>query len=239
MLRFFVVILSLFTTVTYASEIEIKAKDGISLKGFANKTSADKAVLFLHQCNREQTMWKPVVNKLSYLGYSTTTVDFRGFGLSKSNNYNIDESDEDYMKASKYVKDDVHDIYHHWLLQTKNAKKRVVVGASCGGGAAGILAANYNEINGLVLLSPSMRDYWMPEENWEKLSLKKDLPVLTIAAKEDKNAMTAINRVTEMSQAKDTQYVRYNGKLHGDPLFKHDKILADNMVNWIVKVTSN
>ena len=233
----------LFVIVTFccfhaqAEEVSVPLQDGYPLSGNLLNPDSRHAVLLLHQCNRDQTMWQPLVSRLTEAGFGIMTVDFRGYGKSKSDEYDVDRSDDDYLIATAEMNSDVVSIYQFWQSHTAKAEKRVLVGASCGGGGAGILASEFADIDALVLFSPSMRDYWFPEEKWPKLQSKDTLPILAIASKQDKNAMGAIDKATEKSQSPHTEYIRYNGRLHGQPLFQQDTNLADKMLNWIKRVT--
>ena len=119
-----------------ATEVAIPAGDGFYLKGELAAPDSDRAVLLLHQCNRDQTMWQPLLAGLLKADFSWMTVDFRGYGKSKSKEFNVDGTDEDYLRATAHLQSDVVAIYRHWVEHTPNARKRVIVGASCGGGGA-------------------------------------------------------------------------------------------------------
>lgn len=238
MRHFYACILIMFTPLlVMADDIEVDLGSSINLQGEIHNSQASIAVLMLHQCNRDQSMWSPLVSHFQKAGFATMTVDFRGYGKSKTADFNVDGTDQDYLNATQHVKSDVFVIYEAFKAQAPLAEKRVVIGASCGGGGAGLLAANHDDIDALVLFSPSMRDYWFPAQNWQKLAEKSLLPVLAIAAKQDTNALSAIDRVTDVSQAEYTEYIRYNGRLHGQPLFEFDSNLADKIVSWVIKVT--
>ena len=237
----FAVITAMTTSVVLAFETSIKIhiQEGLYLSARLTEVSgATTSVLMLHQCNRDQNMWQPVVEALNDKGISTMTVDFRGYGDSKMAGYDTDLSDADlsdadYDKATAHIQQDIHFIYYSWVENTPNVKKRAVVGASCGGGAASILASQHNEIGALSLFSPSLRPYWFATENWEPLKKRTDLPVLGIASLEDKNAVKYVTKVIDGSSARLTEKIIYNGKDHGEPLFELDPNLPTKMVVWI------
>ncbi len=221
-----------------AEKVLMSMPDGVILSGNYHPVKDSKAsVLMLHQCNRDQRMWSPLVDKLTANNIDVMTVDFRGYNDSASEQYNT-RSDDSYLKSNNHIKSDSKSIYKKWRSITKHAVSRVLIGASCGGGQAAALAANNQEINALILFSPSLREYWFDTENWDKLHDRKSLPILGIASVGDQNALTAVERVLSKSEATYTEFLRYNGRHHGEPLFKHDPNLTQKMLVWIETVLS-
>ncbi|WP_262694010.1 alpha/beta fold hydrolase [Kordiimonas aquimaris] len=239
MYRLSLLILSMVVTQSaFAEAIEIQMKDGHTL--VANVTTpkdSNAAVLLMHQCNRDQTMWSPVVRKLNMAGIGTMTVDFRGYGQSKSDAFDIEAS---YEKSTKLFSQDIGQIYGAWVRHTQGVTTRGVGGASCGGGMAALLASQNREIKALMLFSAALRPYWFPEENWKMLNARHQLPVLGIVSIDDRNALgqkaiIATERVVNGSKSKHTQFIRYGGRLHGQPLLIHDPTLPDVMTQWFVR----
>ena len=230
----FILLGSVFCFSALAASLKVQINKELFLAAETNgHADAETSVLLLHQCNRSQEMWTPVVQKLNKKGISTMTVDFRGYGQSKMAGFDVNLSDAAYDKATIYIQQDIHLIYQSWLKNTPQVTKRAVVGASCGGGAASILASQYNEIKALLLFSPSLRPYWFATKNWPSLQKRNGLPVLAIASLKDKNALNAINKVVAGSESPLTQKVIYNGRNHGEPLFELDPNLATKMAVWI------
>ena len=222
-----------------AEPVEIQMDDGHTIvANVQNPNNSYASVLLMHQCNRDQTMWAPVVRKLNAAGIGTMTVDFRGYGQSKSAAFDINAS---YEKSTQLFSKDIGHIYEAWLENSKGAVTRGVGGASCGGGMAALLASQNKDIKALMLFSAALRPYWFPEENWKPLGSRKNLPVLGIVSIDDRNAhgqkaMIATESVLGASNSRETQFIRYNGRLHGEPLFAHDPNLSDVMANWFVRV---
>jgi len=222
-----------------AEFVQIQMDDGHTIVADVKTPNQSRvSVLLMHQCNRNQTMWEPVVRRLNAAGISTMTVDFRGYGRSKSAAFDIEAS---YEKSTQLFRQDIDNIYDAWLEHTPGASKRGVGGASCGGGMASLLASQHKDIKALMLFSAALRPYWFPVENWETLNARRDLPVLGIISIKDTNAngqkaIIATERVLAASRSENTQFIRYNGRLHGEPLFAHDPSLPDVMTNWLVRV---
>jgi len=223
-----------FTVTALADTARVDLNDGTSLAADIHQPKdAKAAVLFLHQCNRDQKMWAPIVEQLAEAGIGTMTVDFRGFGKSKTETY---DAKSDYNKAISFFADDVQAVHRAWADATPDVIVRGVVGASCGGAAAAMLAGAYSDIKAMVLLSPSLREFWFPAENWESLHTRAGLPVLAIAAVGDRRATTSAERVMMKSSAGYTEYVRYNNSLHGHPLFEHDPNLPKKISIWLTQI---
>lgn len=229
------VIAVVFTaTASFADSFRIGTADGHELgANFYGDATAPVSVLLLHQCNRDQRMWKPLLDLLLADGRSAMTVDARGFGESRNEQFDVSKSNEAYDQATRHFPSDVEYIYQAWLEKSDGAKSRAVVGASCGGAMASMLSGSHSEIGALILFSPAMRPYWFAEEKWAPLAARSDLPILGIVSIEDKGSIVGVERAVGGSKADLTQYIRYNGRRHGQPLFEHDPTIAGKMANWI------
>lgn len=231
----FILSLSVFSSyAAIAAPLKVPLRDGYQLAAELLLPQSSKgAVLLLHQCNRDRKMWAPVVRILNERGFSTMTVDARGFGESRSKQFNVALSDEAYDKATAHFPTDAHDIYGVWTAQTSTAQVRAVVGASCGGAMASRLAGDYKDISALVLFSPALRPYWFEEERWAPLHARKEMPILGIVSIEDTNSLVGVVRAVDASKAGRTEFIRYNGRRHGEPLFDFDPTLPNKMAVWI------
>lgn len=218
-----------------AQEVEIELPDGYKLN--ATLSLADKespSVLLLHQCNRSQEMWEGMVAELNANGFSTLTVDMKGYGKSASASYDIEKHEYDYVTGS--FKNDIEAVNDYWVKATPEAKYRIVIGASCGGGLACKTAVINDEVKAMILLSPSLREHWVDQEYLNKLSNKRDFPILGIAAEEDTNAVRYVEQVFETSKSDYSKVVLYKTRKHGEPLFSHDPSLISDTVEWIVQL---
>lgn len=237
MRTFLVLFLSMFAAYSVqATPINVPLKDGYGLAGdIFQQQSTKGAVLLFHQCNRDRKMWEPVVQLLNDRGFSTMTVDARGFGESKSEKFDISVSDEVYDAATAHFPTDAQDVYATWVAETRSARTRAVIGASCGGAMASRLAGMHTEINALILFSPALRPYWFAEELWAPLHAREMMPILGIVSIGDTIALTGVERAVNASEAEQTEFIRYNGRRHGEPLFEFDPALPNKMAVWIDK----
>lgn len=213
---------------TQGREVRITAEDGFRLRGILY-SAARRApgVLLLHQCDREglATGYERLAATLVSQGFHVLTLDFRGYGGSRIEG----PSAEDRQRAQQNMRNDVESAYR-FLISTRGvAKDRVgVVGASCGGRQAILLAERHSELKALVLLSSA---FGAPVESaFQKVI---DRPVLAIASEEDAGATRAMKWAFEQSKHKDSRLVIYKGGLHGTPLFAHDSRLESTIAEWL------
>jgi dienelactone hydrolase len=212
---------------TAGTTVDIKAPDGVTLKGTyysAGKTAP--GILLLHQCNMDRHAWDGLASDLNKAGFNVLTFDFRGFGESGG------EHMTDFAKLGPIMQQkwpgDV-DAAYAWLLAQSGVDKTVMGagGASCGVTQAGDLAERHPEIKALLLMSgrvsPKARVH---------LQATPDLAVFGTASKEDTGAAAGITEALDASRNPDKVLKIYPGKLHGVPLFDHNRALEPMVVRW-------
>ncbi len=236
MYRILIILLCCGLTASAEAQVEnisIPVADGLVLAADYHPGPPDgPAVLLLHQCNRDRRMWQPLREELLTRGFSVMTVDFRGYGDSRTDEFDVEDS---WDRNPPYFRSDIGFAYTRFQELTAGATHSVVIGASCGGGIATHLAANHTEIDALALFSPSLRELWLPTEDWARLADRSDLPILGVASEEDTNSWNAVQRVFTTSGASDSQLALYKGRIHGEPLFEHDPALAAYIADWVVR----
>ncbi len=122
-------------------ELRFKAADGTRLAGhrFGRGTTA---VVLAHQSNGNVCQWAPYARRLASLGYLAIAFDFRGHGDSQYRKY----------PASRRLAGDVSAAVK--VARRLGAKKVVLVGASLGGIAVTVAAANTRPlVDGVINLS--------------------------------------------------------------------------------------
>lgn len=218
-----------------AQEVNIELADGNQVSAMLSISKPENpSVLLLHQCNRTQTMWTPMVAELNKKGFNTLTVDMRGYGKSTTEDFNIEK--HDYENVTKHFKNDIDQINTYWRDKLPKSQYRIVLGASCGGGLASKTAVMYADIKALILISPSLREHWLSQELRNKLSKHTQLPILAIASEQDINAMRYVDEVFKENNAPETQKIVYKDRMHGEPLFTHDVNLIPYIVDWILRI---
>ena len=148
-------------------EIRFRAADRIRLAGhrFGRGTTA---VIFAHERRGGACDWISSARRLARLGYLTIAFDFRGYGASQQSTKS--RFPADVIAAAK-------------LSRSLGAKKVVLVGASMGGTAALVAAANARPaVDGVVAVSaPS----FYGDMNGVTAVRKLGMPVLYLAGDKD------------------------------------------------------
>lgn len=216
------------------SPVEFAAPDGLMLQGvyWAADGAADApgpAVLLLHQCNADKDSWAPLAGALAAAGVHVLAFDFRGFGGSRS------ELVGDFAEQAK----------EHWpafgddvdraveLLRGMpdvDASRLGVMGASCGGSQALLLALRDPEVKAVGFLSSSLPR--LGDVDVAQFEANRALPVLAIAAEKDEGTYERMQELFAKSADARTKLVLYKGGLHGVPLFEHDPGLVPSIVAW-------
>lgn len=232
-------VLSATASPSFAAEQLLKAEDGFVLNAnyFEPKAASDAAVLMLHQCNFNQTMYQHVGKKLAKQNVHALSLDFRGFGKSITDEISINSlaklPREEQMKGWRSIRafwpKDVQ-IAYDFLRNKVGAKGNIgIIGASCGGGQAEILAQN-NAVKVLAFFSSSIvRDGDESIELYKKYQAAT--PTLFIDAIDD-GAFAGLYKAFKLNTHKESQFITYKGDGHGYPLFDLDPNLASTIAKW-------
>src|SRR5262249_13248606 len=71
-----------------ARVVDVGAPDGMTLKGtLFPSASPGPAVLLLHQCDDQRTVWDPLGQRFAAAGITALAIDYRGFGESGGPRY--------------------------------------------------------------------------------------------------------------------------------------------------------
>jgi len=244
--QLFLFLVFVFSAVNIQAEkINLKGLDGFALSGnyVAAASRSNKGVLMLHQCNADKSMYKDLAIQFATSGFSSMSLDFRGFGESTTEELSVmalrakATSREHYFKMynklglGTHRKDDVEIAYQY--LRNKIGEKAVisVIGASCGGEQAVILAQKHKPAS-FIFFSSGMNEQTIGL--FDKVS---DVPALMIAAQDDEFTFKSLNKVFLEAKSDQSRILSYKGALHGKPLFKHDPELQNLMVQWFKQYT--
>jgi dienelactone hydrolase len=230
---------ALFTTLAVAPaladpvDVDIVSADGLPLKGtYYAAVAAGPGVLLLHQCNRDRTGWDDLARGLSDAGLHVLTLDFRGFGES------VDKSNRSFEAQGSDLwplfDDDVERTYEFLASMPGVDPERIgVLGASCGGSQALLLAGRHDGVKAVGFLSSDAP--WIPETDIEAFeSNRTDVAFLGIAAEGDEAAAAMEQRLFGKSPHPASKLILYKGARHGIPLFEQDPHLTDVIVSWFV-----
>jgi dienelactone hydrolase len=227
----------LISSGSQALEIGLETKQGFELKAdyYQSNKVSDRAVLMLHQCNYNRSMYSDMAQQLAKRGIHALSLDFRGFGESIDEEFDIGKiqnlADEEQRKAwaaiSKHWPDDVQLAYDY--LRSKVAGDGIigVIGASCGGSQAITLAENQS-IAAMGFFSSGQR-----QQNITRYETNlANTPTLIIASEDDGGTYTSAIKLFAAAKNASSKFVSYKGDLHGYPLLDSDPDLGNSIVNW-------
>ncbi|WP_286261975.1 dienelactone hydrolase family protein [Thalassotalea atypica] len=220
-----------------AAPVTLSTAEGFDLKAdyFQSKAASNRAVLMLHQCNYNRSMYDNIGKKLAKKNIHALSLDFKGFGESVSAEYDVEKlqklPDDQRRKAwgamSKSWPSDVQQAYDY--LKNKAGDNAIigVVGASCGGSQAITLAEN-NDIKAISFFSSGQR-----EKNINRyVEGLADKATLIIAAADDGGTYTSAQTLFASAKHADSKFIAYKSGGHGYPLLDKDKSLAKVIAQW-------
>jgi len=227
-----------FTLTSNADELTLTTEKGFELKAsyYQSNKASNRAVLLLHQCNYNRTMYNDIGQHLAEQGIHALSLDFRGFGESTNAEFNVEtvqalprkERREAWQKMSSDWPSDVQLAYNHLISKLSDKGLVGVVGASCGGSQAITLAEN-NPIKVLGFFSSGQR-----EENIERYkSALAGLPTLIIASEEDRGTYESAQKLFTATTNENSKFIAYKGSDHGYPLLDRDNQLASYIAGWL------
>jgi pimeloyl-ACP methyl ester carboxylesterase len=187
--------------VTPRRTVRFTTDDGVELTGDL-RGNGSVGVVLAHMYPADRRTWAEFASLLADEGYRALNFDFRGFGDSQGTRH-VPEMWRDVLAAVAE-------------LRARGAQRVVVIGASMGGTAA-LVAAAQTEVAGVVTLSaPStFMNLSAPPEVVQAV----DEPKLFIASQDDEQAAaTAQEFYTEASGAKRVEIV--TGDDHGTGLLE-------------------
>ncbi len=220
-----------------AAELTLPTNSGIELKAdyYQGAKTSNRAVLMLHQCNYNRTMYNDIGQQFAQKGIHALSLDFRGFGESVNTEFNVEKvqalPQEKRTAAWRLMSaqwpNDVQQAYDY--LKSKMADDAVigVIGASCGGSQA-IRLSKENPIKAISFFSSGQRD-----DNIDYYSKHlANKPTFIIAAQEDGGTYRSAKKLFTAAKNINSKFITYKGDKHGYPLLTKDTNLATNIVNW-------
>ncbi|GJM45024.1 MAG: hypothetical protein DHS20C21_18660 [Gemmatimonadota bacterium] len=210
--------------------VDIVAHDGLALGATLWGAAAPgPGILLLHQCNRDRRSWDPLAQPLADAGFHVLTLDFRGFGDSRNAQaWDFETQSAELLPA---FDDDV-DRALEFLqsLPDVDGERIGVLGASCGGSMALLLALRHPEVRSVGFLSSSAS--WIRPTDLDAFANTEGVAFLGIAAEGDATAANMARQIFEASDSPRSRLILYKGERHGVPLFDQDPNLVDAIVAW-------
>ncbi len=220
-----------------STEITLTSQDNFNLKAdyFKGQEKGTRAVLMLHQCNFNRSMYDNMGEQLAKKGIHALSLDFRGYGESINEEYNDKEIQalpqqerrEKWRAMAVHWPSDVKIAYDYLKGKLSKGGTIGVIGASCGGHQAITLAEN-EAVTAIGFFSSAQ---WDENIARYKTSLATK-PTLIIAAEEDDKTFTSAQALFVAAQHPQSKMISFKGKDHGYPLFELDKNLNETMVDW-------
>ncbi|MBE0367000.1 alpha/beta hydrolase [Pseudoalteromonas aurantia] len=234
------IFLASFSTVTHATENVLITSDNFALKTdyFKPNIASDRAVLMLHQCNYNRSMYTKIGEQLAQLGIHALSLDFRGFGESVNHQYDIEKvrSQPDDTRRSAWLTlsqnwpDDVMLAYTFLKEKSGPNSNIAVIGASCGGAQA-ITLAQSQSISAITFFSSAQNDTNIAHYKNDLASI----PTLIIAAEQDGRTYSSAQTLFKNAEHINSKFVSYKGAEHGYPLLDKDNNLVPLITNWLDK----
>ena len=213
---------------TQKKDVDIKASDGVALKGtYFSPGRPGPAMLLLHQCNMDRHAWDGLAKDLADAGFHVLAIDYRGYGESGGEHF-TDVAQRRPVMEQKWP-GDVDAAYAYLLAQKGVDKSRVAAGgASCGVTQSSNLATRHHEIKALMLLSGTASDAAKTY-----LAAATALPVFGAASEGDASAAKGIKEAVGASKNPQSTIKIYAGTEHGVPMFAKHGDLQPLIVSWM------
>jgi dienelactone hydrolase len=210
---------------TQKKDVDIKAADGVNLKGtYFSPGHPGPGILLLHQCNMDRHAWDSLAGDLAGAGFHVLTVDFRGFGDSGGKT-------KDWREAMRLnAPADVDAMFTYLLAQKGVDKLRLAAGgASCGVPQSTNLAARHHEIKVLVELSGILSS----DETKSYIAQTLGLAIFGAASEGDTDPAKGIKTLLALSKNPQSQLRIFPGTEHGVAMFPKDSDLEPMIVSWL------
>lgn len=179
--------------------VTFTTEDAVTLAGKVFG-AGERGVVLAHQYNKDQSSWYEMAGKLADLGYMVLAFDFRGYGTSSG--VKGDATTVADLKAAVLA------------LKEEGATRVAVVGASMGGTAAVVEAAD-DQLAGLVTVSAPVVFQGL---NCEPYVSKVTAPKLFLASENEEGSVDTQKLFQLAHEPKQVALVA--GKEHGSSIFK-------------------
>lgn len=211
---------------TQKKDIDIKAADGVNLKGtYFSPGRTGPALLLLHQCNMDRHAWDSLANDLAGAGFHVMTVDFRGFGDSGGR---TTDAAERQAQRAKWPSD-IDTVFGYLVGQKGVDRSRLAVGgASCGVTQSTDLAARHHEIKTVLELSGAATD-----ATTSYITQATGVAIFGAASEGDTTAAQGIRSLLAASKNPRSQLKIYAGTEHGVPMFAKNPELEPMIISWM------
>ncbi len=218
--------------------VDIVAADGVALKGTLFAAPADgPAVLLLHQCDEQRSVWQPLGTRLAAAGITALSVDYRGYGESGGTPHDKLSNEESAKLMATTWPADIDAAFDFLSRQPGVKTERVGAGGgSCGVNQAIQLARRHDNVKALALLAgPADRD------GRQFLEGPAAPPVFAAAAADDQyaNFVEIMSWLSGVSHRPESRLAQYPDGGHAAIVFRTHPELADTIARWFAAVLLN
>ena len=240
--RIFVALVSASVPVALAAQVVpatstvvIPAPGGLLLKGTLFRASRPgPAVLLLHQCDEQRTVWEPLGTRLARAGVTALSIDYRGYGESGGTPHEkLTPAELGAMMANDWPAD-LDAAFTYLSKQPGVDTTRIAAaGGSCGVGAAVYVARHHPNVKALALLAGGT-----DRAGREFLASTDAPPLFTAAAADDKYAdfVSIMGWYAAQSRDARSRMAQYRDGGHAAIVFRTHPGLADTLANWFAVV---
>jgi dienelactone hydrolase len=222
-------VLLLFAAAAHAEQrqVSVTTSDGFALQGsYSAAEKGGPGVLLLHQCNADRRIYDQLATMLNVAGYNVLTIDWRGFGGSRSGAFTDFRAQR--QKIQELMPGDVDAALTFLSAQpTVIARALGVVGGSCGVNQAVQASRRHPEIRTMVLLSGSV-----DADSEAHIRSSPALPILGAASAEDTDAAAAITKIVGLSKHPDSRLEMFKDAGHAASMFAKQPDLEADIVIW-------
>lgn len=218
--------------------VNITAADGVVLKGtLFGAPGGGPAVLLLHQCDDQRTVWDPLGTRLAAAGITALSVDYRGYGESGGTPHATLTNVELTAIMTSSWPGDIDAAFAFLAGQPGVSMERVgAAGGSCGANNVVQLARRHRNVKALALLAGGTdRD--------GRLFLEGGAapPVFAAAAEDDEygNFVQIMSWLFGVSHRPESRLAQYQDGGHAAVVFRKHPELADTLTSWFAAVLTN
>jgi len=181
------------------------------------------SVLLLHMWPADRSSWRAFQDQLFEHGLASLAIDLRGHGQSGG------EASDDARDMQLDVEGAL-----AWL-RGRGQIVTGIVGASIGANLALHALASHPEISTAVLLSPGIEYHQVTTQDAAQAISGKQA-VLIVASAGDDQASADASQVLYDAAATEQKTIRLLQQAgHGTALFVHEPVLAEEVINWMIK----
>jgi dienelactone hydrolase len=218
--------------------VDVQTADGVILKATVFATAKPgPAVLMLHQCDDQRTVWDSLGAKLQRAGITAMSFDYRGYGESGGTPHDKLSPAEFARMQTEHWPTDIDSAYAVLLRQPGVEPEEIgIAGGSCGVQNAMQLANRLHNVKALALLAGSM------DQSGRAFIAQDSAPPLFLgAAADDKyaNFVEIQGWYAGLSKHSATRVIAYADGGHAAVVFRAHPAFADSITKWFDAVLRN